>query len=127
MKYNQKVQVHQGGRTQFYRTCALLVIIYFNAKYFRYAQERSTELFSKNCSEVVDDVKGGIMEADSAGSLPRNRQQVSNLRQSVTGNNERRRKNVKGTRDELSAVMEMCINQSRVPGMAFVRKSSRCP
>ena len=50
MKYNQKVQVHQGGRTQFYRTCALLIIIYFNAKYFRYAQERSTELFSKNCS-----------------------------------------------------------------------------
>lgn len=77
--------------------------------------------------EVVDDVKGGIMEADSAGSLPRNRQQVSNLRRSVTGNNERRRKNVKGTRDELSAVMEMCINQSRVPGMACVRKVQGAP
>lgn len=46
--------------------------------------------------EAVDDVKGGIMEAESAGSLPRNRQQVSNLRRSMTVNNEERRKNVKG-------------------------------
>ena len=40
--------------------------------------------------EVVDDANGGIMEADSAGSLPRNRQQASNYRRTVSGSNERR-------------------------------------
>ncbi|KAK3735986.1 hypothetical protein QZH41_006319 [Actinostola sp. cb2023] len=73
--------------------------------------------------EAVDNAMGGIMEAESAGSLPRNRQQVSNLRRMVTGNTERRRKNTNGVRDELSAVMEMCLNQSRVPETAYVRKA----
>ena len=39
--------------------------------------------------EAVDDANGGIMEADSAGSLPRNRQQASNYRRSLSGSNER--------------------------------------
>lgn len=77
--------------------------------------------------EVVDDANSGIMEADSAGSLPRNRQQASNYRRTVSGSNERRRKNVKGLRDELSAVMEMCFNQSRTPKTAFVRKVQGAP
>ena len=34
--------------------------------------------------EIVDDANGGVMEARSAGSLPRNRQQVSNLGRSAT-------------------------------------------
>lgn len=77
--------------------------------------------------EVVDDANGGILGADSAGSLPRNRQQASNYRRSLSGSNERRRKNVKGLRDELSAVMEMCFKQSRTPETAFVRKVQGAP
>lgn len=51
--------------------------------------------------EAVDDANGGIMEADSAGSLPRNWQQASNYRRSLSWNNEQQWKNVKGLRDEL--------------------------
>lgn len=43
----------------------------------------------KVAMEAVDDANGGIMEADSAGSLPRNRQQASNYRRSLSGSNER--------------------------------------
>ena len=77
--------------------------------------------------EVVDETNGCIMEADSDVSLPRNRQQASNYRRSVSESNERRRKNVKDLRDELSAVMEMCFNQSRTPETAFFRKVQGAP
>ena len=78
--------------------------------------------------EAVDNAKGGIMNAESAGSLPRNRQQISNIRRMVTaGNTERRRRNTSGARDELSAVMEMCLNQSHVPETAYVRKVQGAP
>ncbi len=67
------------------------------------------------------------MEGESAGSLPRNRQQVSNFKRTLAENKESRKRNVQGTRDELAAVMEMCLNQSHVPEMAFVRKVQVAP
>lgn len=89
-------------------------------------KEESKLSTPKIAVEIVDSCKGGIMEAEFAGSLPRNRQQVSNLRRTVN-ESERRRKNVHGTRDELSAVMEMCLNQSHDPETAFVRKVQGAP
>ena len=77
--------------------------------------------------EAVDDANGGMMEADSTGSLPRNWQQVSNYKISLSGSNEQRRKNVKGLRDKLSAVMERCFKQSRTPETVFVRKFQGAP
>ena len=87
---------------------------------------------AKTCSpkiaiEIVDNANGGIMEGESASSLPRNRQQVSNFRRALAENKESRKRNVQGTRDELAAVMEMCLNQSRVPETAFVRKVQVAP
>lgn len=90
-------------------------------------KEESEKLTPKLAVEAVDAVNGGIMEVEAAGSLPRNRAQVSNMRRRNVIENEKRRKNTNAKKDELAAVMEMCVNQAKDQETAFVRKVQCAP
>ena len=72
-------------------------------------------LLPKAAVEKVFDDKGGIMGAASQGELPRNREQVSNLRRKV--NSQVPIYSNKGLKDPLYMVME----QSKLCGDSFVR------
>lgn len=79
----------------------------------------------KAAIDVVYTEKGGIMKAASVGQLPRNYQQVSNLRRDVAAKPNLPLCSAKGTRDPLFMVMEqskLCKSQEK-----FVRIVTASP
>lgn len=79
----------------------------------------------KAAIDVVYSENGGIMKAASVGQLPRNHQQVSNLRRDVAAKSNLRLCSAKGVRDPLFMVMEqskLCKSQEK-----FVRIVTASP
>ena len=86
-------------------------------------KEEAESSSPKDSVRTVYNKQGGIMGATSIGELPRNRQQVSNIRSKISSNSSIC--SAKGLRDPLFMVME----QSKLceAGDKFVRVVTACP
>jgi len=85
-------------------------------------KEEAENSFPKDLVRIVYNKQGGIMGATSIGELPRNRQQVSNIRCKISSSSSIC--SAKGLRDPLFMVME----QSKLceSGDKFVRVVTAC-
>ena len=81
-------------------------------------KKEALEKTPKRALQFVSCEAGGIMEARSAGALPRSRQQVKDARRKVTN---------KQDFDPLYAVMHMCKEGEGTRGDAFVRMVNAAP
>ena len=85
-------------------------------------KKRAVTCTPKETVNAIYTAEGGILEANSLGSLPRNREQVANLRRSLSGNSVPLYSK-KGLKDPLFMVME----QSKLCGDNFVRFVTATP